>query len=158
MDNGNYGHLIVAEPRGPVMVPEHQTQPIFGVRAAESWGGPGFVLGTSCITGPWLMETEPMKHDFDQIICFMGGTAMNLFDVDAEIELWLGDEQERHLITTAASVFIPKGLVHCPLNFKRVGSPILFMDISLTPVYTRQLREGTSWGPPLTLDQLKARG
>ena len=158
MASGTYGHLIVREPRGPVMVPEHQTQPIFGIRAAESWGGPGFVLGTSCITGPWRMETEPMKHDFDQIICFMGGSAMNLFEFDAEVELWLGEEPERHVITTAASVFIPKGLVHCPLSFTRVGAPILFMDISLTPVYTRRLREGEGWSQPLTLQQLKDRG
>jgi hypothetical protein len=157
MNVGKYSHLIVVEPRGPVMVPEHQTQPIFGLTAAQHWGGPGFVIGCSCITAPWRMETEPMKHDFDQIICFMGGSSMNLFDFGAEIELFLGEEQERHLITTAASVFIPKGMVHCPLTFTRVDSPILFMDISLTLQYTRRLRQGENWGPPLTLEQLKDR-
>jgi len=157
MHGDRYGHLILAEPRGPVMVPEHQRQPIFGIRAAERWGDPAFVLGTTCITGPWEMETEPMKHDFDQIICFLGGNAMNLFDFDADIELWLGEEQERHLMTTAASVFIPKGLVHCPLHFRRVGSPILFMDISFTRVYSRRLRAADGWGPALTLEQLRER-
>jgi hypothetical protein len=52
----------------------------------------------------------------------------NMAELDAEIEIGFGEEQEIHTITTPASVYIPKGLIHCPLEFKRVGKPILFVQ------------------------------
>ena len=57
--------------------------------------------------------------------------------MDAEIEMGLGEEQEIHKITTPASVYIPKGLVHCPLNFRRVGKPILFVHATLASKYVK---------------------
>src|SRR5208337_3900723 len=98
--------------------------PIFGVRGLQNLDGLGMTLGCSCITEPWLMEAEIMRHDFDQIVCFLGGNPMNFFDFHAEIEFSFGEEMEKHIITSASTIFIPKGLVHCPLNFKRVDSPI----------------------------------
>jgi hypothetical protein len=59
--------------------------------------------------------------------------------MDAEIEMGLGEEQEIHKITTPTSVYIPKGLVHCPLNFIRVGKPILFVHATLAPKYIKPL-------------------
>jgi hypothetical protein len=61
----------------------------------------------------------------------------DLGDMDAEIEMGLGEEQEIHKITTPTSVYIPKGLVHCPLNFRRVGKPILFVHATLAPKYMK---------------------
>jgi hypothetical protein len=157
MSEGKYGKYIVHEPRGLVMVPERQTLPIFGVRGLQNLEGMGMTLGCSCITEPWFMETEIMKHDFDQIVCFLGANPFDFFDFHAEIEFSFGEEMEKHVITSASTIFIPRGLVHCPLNFTRVDSPILFMDISLTAEYSRRLREGKDWGAPLTLEDLKKR-
>jgi hypothetical protein len=74
------------------------------------------------ISAPCLMEDAPHSHDFDMYLYFLG--VNDLGDMDAEIEMGLGEEQEIHKITTPTSVYIPKGLVHCPLNFRRVGKPI----------------------------------
>jgi hypothetical protein len=87
------------------------------------------------ISAPCLMEDAPHSHDFDMYLYFLG--VNDLGDMDAEIEMGLGEEQEIHKITTPTSVYIPKGLVHCPLNFRRVGKPILFVHATLAPKYIK---------------------
>jgi hypothetical protein len=87
------------------------------------------------ISAPCLMEDAPHSHDFDMYLYFLG--VNDLGDMDAEIEMGLGEEQEIHKITTPTSVYIPKGLVHCPLNFIRVGKPILFVHATLAPKYIK---------------------
>jgi hypothetical protein len=89
------------------------------------------------ITAPVNMNPNPHAHDYDQILAFLGSNPLNLFEFDAEIEVSLGEEGEKQLIDTTSLVFIPKGLIHCPINFKRIGKPVIFMHICDAPQYTR---------------------
>jgi hypothetical protein len=89
------------------------------------------------ITEPTLMEEKAHAHDFDMYLYFLSFEADHMEDLGADIEIGLGPEQEIHKITTPTSVFIPKGMVHCPLEFKRVSKPILFIHASLAPKYTK---------------------
>jgi hypothetical protein len=50
---------------------------------------------------------------------------------DAEVDLWIGKELEKHTISAATIVFIPKGVLHCPLNFRKINKPILFHALYL---------------------------
>lgn len=90
------------------------------------------------VTKPVLMEEFPHAHDFDMYLTFIGLGTHGLDELGAEIELGLGEEQEQYIITTPTSVYIPKGLVHCPLNFKKVDRPLLLIHSSLTSKYTKQ--------------------
>lgn len=81
------------------------------------------------------MEDSPHDHDFDMYLYFLGKD--NMADLGAEIEMGFGEEQEIHTITTSSSVYIPKGLVHCPLNFKRVDRPVLFVHATIAAKYTK---------------------
>jgi hypothetical protein len=94
-----------------------------------------------CLDKPWLMLKEPHFHDFPQFFGFFGSDSMKLGDFDAEIELTLGGT-EKHVITTACYVYVPPGLLHGPLDFKRIGKPVLFMDIRLTKDYVRKSQSG----------------
>ena len=87
------------------------------------------------ITQPVLMEETPHCHDFDFYLFFLGRD--DLGDPGAEIEIGLGEEQEMHTITTPASVYVPRGMIHCPLNFKRADKPVSFAHALLAPKYTR---------------------
>ncbi len=89
------------------------------------------------ITAPTLMEEKAHAHDFDMYLYFMSFDPDSMGDLGADIEIGLGPEQEIHKITTPTSVYIPKGMVHCPLEFKRVDKPILFIHASLAPKYTK---------------------
>ncbi|MBN1176114.1 MAG: hypothetical protein JXA51_00390 [Dehalococcoidales bacterium] len=66
--------------------------------------------------------TEPHAHDYDEIIGFIGTDNDDPYDLGAEVELHLGEE--KHLITKTSLVFIPAGLVHCPLLFLSVDRPV----------------------------------
>jgi hypothetical protein len=64
----------------------------------------------------------PHTHKYDEIIAFFGTNHEDPYDLGAEVELWLGDEQ--HIITKTCLVFIPAGLKHSPLVFRKVERPV----------------------------------
>jgi hypothetical protein len=49
--------------------------------------------------------------------------------------LVMGEEEETHLINTTTWVYVPGGLLHCPLNFRKVDKPIMFGHIMFAPMY-----------------------
>lgn len=61
-------------------------------------------------------------HDTDEIIGFFGNNPDDPYDLGGEIEIWL--EDERHVITSSALIFVPAGMKHCPLVLTRVDRPI----------------------------------
>ena len=74
---------------------------------------------------PVQIETEH-KHDFDEIIAFVGSNRNNPRDLGGEIELWMGGEP--YSITKSSYIFIPKGLKHCPLIIKRLDTPVFMFE------------------------------
>ena len=87
---------------------------------------------------PVLMEPLAHSHDFDIYLTFLGFDPNGLNELGAEIEMHLGEEQEKYIITKPTSVYIPKGLVHCPLNFKRIDKPILLVHATIAPRYFKK--------------------
>jgi hypothetical protein len=101
----------------------------------ESFPGIGFGMYWVGYSKPTVAHDEAMVHDFDQCLWFMGADPTNLHDFGAEIEMSLGEEGIKHTINTPSIVYIPKGLVHCPLNYKKVDKPFIVIDMSMTPEY-----------------------
>jgi hypothetical protein len=60
---------------------------------------------------------------------------MDFKDFGAEVELEMGEEAEKHIINTTTWVYIPAGLLHCPLIFKKVDKPIMFGHVMFAPTY-----------------------
>jgi hypothetical protein len=107
-----------------------------GIRVgSEKLGEPCSIL-YSAVTKPHLMVDKPHMHDFSQFLCLFGSNSKDLFDFDAEVEMYL--DGEKNIITAPSIMHIPAGLPHCPLNFKRIGSPIMFLEIMLTATYQRK--------------------
>jgi hypothetical protein len=77
----------------------------------------------------------PHMHDFDQLLYFMGGDCYNMGELNAEIELCLGKEQEKQLINTTTAVYIPRGLPHFPAIVRRMNKRFYYLEISLAPEY-----------------------
>ncbi len=107
--------------------------PQIGVAGGKDLDGAAFSLGWSFLTEPFLMVEEAHKHDFGQILFFFGGDPKNIGEFEAEVELHLGENEQKNLITYPACVYIPAGLVHGPLNIKQVTKPIVFIDVTLSP-------------------------
>ncbi|OGO01281.1 MAG: hypothetical protein A2Y90_02965 [Chloroflexi bacterium RBG_13_52_12] len=130
IENIKHGEHIIELKHGYSLY-KQVTAPQVGAFGTKDLNGDNFCLGWSFLTQPFLMVAEPHKHDFDQYIFFMGGDPNNVDDFDAEVELNLGGKN--NLITYAACVRIPKGLMHGPLNIKKVTKPFMFIDIVMSP-------------------------
>jgi hypothetical protein len=90
------------------------------------------------ITAPLFMMKEGHTHDYDEYLFFWGVNAADIDEFDAKVDLCLGEEQETHTITEPSVVYVPGGLKHCPLNFRIVNKPVMFMDISIYPEYQKK--------------------
>jgi len=108
-------------------------------RGASQIPGAGMNMGWQVLTGPMLLEREPHTHDVDEYLIFLGWKLPNVFEFDADIDFYLGEEQEHYVIDKATIIYIPKGMVHCPLNFKRIGIPILFHAILMAQQFTKEM-------------------
>jgi len=68
-------------------------------------------------------------HNFDQIIIYWGGNAKTPQDLGAEIEFVVGGEPL--IIDKTSALFIPKGVKHGPLTWKKFTRPHMQMAIMI---------------------------
>lgn len=74
-------------------------------------------------------------HDFDEYIGFIGSNPEDTHDLCGEVEIWLDDE--KHILTKSCAVFIPKGLMHCPIYFRKVDRPIFYFSTGPKVTYEK---------------------
>jgi hypothetical protein len=101
--------------------------------------GAGMNMGWQVFTDPIHLEKEPHTHNVDEYLIFLGASLPDVFDFSAEIDFYLGEEQEYYLVDKATIIFIPRGMVHCPLNFRKIEKPVLFHAILLAPGFTKTM-------------------
>jgi len=77
--------------------------------------------------------SEAEVNDFDQVMLWMGADMNDPGELGAEVELWLGEEGEKHMIASSTAVLIPNGLPHLPVNVTRMDKRFIHMTISLAP-------------------------
>jgi hypothetical protein len=76
-------------------------------------------------------------HDVDEYLFFMSTNPDDMLDFGAEVELTLGagEDKEIHIIDTTSIVYIPKGLAHLPMVYKKLDKPVLFGHLLMAPDY-----------------------
>ena len=87
-------------------------------------------LDFTSVTKELVMEVPHTHHAVDEYIVLATADFNNFYDgFDAEIDIWLGEDPE-HLemftITEPVIIRIPPKFYHCPINFRRIGKPVLF--------------------------------
>lgn len=127
MAESKYAQHIFTEPQGL----SRDGTPFEGFIAGPEKLGVDCQIQYSIVTKPSQRDDrpEPHTHDFGQVICFFGSNPQDIYDFDAEIELFLGGEKQ--VITAPSMISIPAGLVHCPLVFRRVGKPVNWTEVML---------------------------
>ena len=75
--------------------------------------------------GPVSIELAH-SHDFDEIIGFAGTNRNHPRELGGEIEFHMGDETLT--LTKTSLIFIPKGILHCPVVLKRIDTPIFMFE------------------------------
>ena len=83
-------------------------------------------------TGITGLSTKPHVHDYNEAVFFIGSDPYNLDDLGAEVELSIGDEEEKHVFDKPTVLVAPKGLPHCPIVTRRIDKPYVCMAVSLT--------------------------
>jgi hypothetical protein len=134
MSTGKYDRYLT---RDCVKLSKLTDQLMMSTRQLESFGDGKFSLDCVYVTSPRLMIEKPHQHTFSQYLSFFSANPADANDFDGEVELSLGEERELYRITSPTVVYVEAGLFHGPLNFARVGKPILFIDIALTGAYSR---------------------
>ena len=134
MSESKYGQYFI---NSPITPGKFCPRLVFFSRNYEVAGEKNYSVLWNCITESFLMVAEPHSHDFDQFLHFYGANSLDITDFDAEVEISLGEEGEKHIITEPTVLHIPEGMIHCPLNFKVVNKPIIFMNVALTPEYKK---------------------
>lgn len=115
------------------------------IRKIPEYGGPSMLayngelntditMGYHYVTKPILFG-DTHFHNNHEILCFIGANPQDITDFGAEVEMELGSEHEKHVITKTACISMPPNLPHCPLNIKKVSKPIMFLEISQTRSY-----------------------
>ncbi|HJW74142.1 MAG TPA: hypothetical protein VJ787_00530 [Thermoleophilia bacterium] len=72
-------------------------------------------------------------HPFDEIVLLIGSNPHDLDDLGGEIEWSMGEggDAERFVIDRTTAIYVPRGLVHGPMNFLRIDRPVLNVAIGL---------------------------
>lgn len=130
MAENKYDEYFIKEPLG-----KGGFFPVLIANGAQDFNGAEFSLRVHYITEPGLLVREPHAHDFEQFYFFSGGDLANFKEFKAEVEFSLGEEGEMHLITVPTAVHVPTGMIHGPMNFKRIDKPIMFIDALLSAQY-----------------------
>jgi len=144
MAEKKYGNCVVPAPISKV--------PLEGYTWESLYAHEGQINADCTISLHYITETfeegPPHKHNAQQVMAFVGGDMKNIRDFDAEIEIVLGEEMEVQTITSPSVVTIPAGLLHCPLRFKRLGKPVIFLELAFERSYQRvidSVPEGTEF-------------
>ena len=135
-----YGKYILTEPQAPApptaqppaMPPEAARRPIPPNMKVNSYLIDTIpvefaFVGMTKTSDPAQTGHPSHTHDVDEFIYFVGGNPENMFDFGAEIEIILGagEDEEKHIVNKACVVYVPAGLPHLPITFKKVDKPIL---------------------------------
>jgi hypothetical protein len=127
-----YEKHIITEFKPGLELPEFRGKP--GVPSKRSnfmmWLGDGVIKGSPYVEAVWLWKgaADPSGgfpqhvHDHDETLGFFGTDTENVYDLGGEIEFWLDDE--KYLLTKSCIIFVPKGMKHCPIVFRRIDRPI----------------------------------
>ncbi len=141
MENSKYGKYIVTD-----LKMSRNTTPEYEAMYARwakriLWMDDDAVPGAFQMNCSWYLrppdiktkEMVPHVHDYGEIIGFFGGNPESPYDLGAEIEFWLEDEM--HVLTTSAMIFVPKGMKHCPLIFRKIDRPVFHFTVLTSSYY-----------------------
>lgn len=135
MAETQYGKYIITELKQSINEASW-TNPVQA--AGKGHGGRLLFLDNEVVPGAFYVETawspprglvkepksvaEPHKHDYDEVLAMFGSDLDDPYELNGEVEFWLGEE--KHTLTRTCIVFVPKGMMHCPLTVKRIDRPI----------------------------------
>lgn len=95
-----------------------------------------FILGVYEHPGDWAPNRGSHMHPFDEYLLFFGFNADDMNDFGAELELSMGEEWEKHKITSPSIVIAPKDIPHSPLITEKADKPFAHLHLAMAARYS----------------------
>jgi len=130
MAEAKYDYLKTTDIIRDTVYPPFTGMLFFALKDAED-----FQIRFTHVSVPFDGKEDAHSHDFAQVFLFVPCDE-DLKAYDAETELYLGEEGDKIIINETTSVYIPAGLIHCPIIHTRVGTPFFFVNCPITPEYS----------------------
>jgi hypothetical protein len=139
MPETKYGKYIITElkqkveaPWAPVIKPDELVRLLY-LDSSVIKGA--FYVECNWTLPPFAKEVrgESHKHDYDEVLAFFGSDIKNPSDLCAEAEVHIGDEV--HTVTKSCLIFVPKGVMHGPIVFKRIDRPMFHFACGTSKKY-----------------------
>lgn len=143
MQTGKYGKYVITQPKLLTDLAHHDFTDVSGItfpdevyldrdliKEAGSWLDIMWIWDIP--SPPGLLGAH--AHPFDEVVLFVGSNPRDTKDFGgSQIEWFMGegDDAERFVLDTTTLIYVPKGLVHGPLNFLKIEMPILNVAIGL---------------------------
>jgi mannose-6-phosphate isomerase-like protein (cupin superfamily) len=151
MDESKYGKYIIDRPKEGMGPPgltdeekraseEHVTFPIYVDNEVIPGAYYFMAARWKKITGKGS-PPEEHEHEFDEYLVFLGTNPDDPEDLGGEVELWLGGE--KHVLKKNCAVFIPAGLRHAPVYFKKIDYPIWYLATGDIKMYKKEISESS---------------
>ncbi len=138
-----YDHLFCTRLRENSIMGDMVPGPQAYFRGESDLPGAKINMGWQKFIKPFKLELESHHHDTDEYLIFLGAELPDLVgSFDAEIEIFLGKEYEKHIITKATVLYVPAGLEHNPLDIKKLGKPMMFSALQLAPYFNGVYQTG----------------
>lgn len=134
MAETKYGKYIIREPLEKGRAPSLH---ICAEKGCLGAGFPGFPVEVQLLTisEPISFPHPAHTHEADEIFFIFGSNPKNYYDFDAEIEIYFGEEREKHIVNSTSIVYVPKGVLHSPIAITKVNKPFQWMHVLFTPKY-----------------------
>jgi len=98
------------------------------------WTDNDIIKGSHCFSVMVMNEAAlkvshgPHIHKDPEILVAIGMNPDDPKDLGAELELCMGKEMEKHIITESTLVYIPANFLHCPFRVKKLDRPFIFIQ------------------------------
>jgi hypothetical protein len=153
MARSKYGHLITRESFA-ASIHSEITAP--KLNYIDKTGKKDLSFGWNCTDKPLVFIEDSHTHEFDEFLCIMGSNPYDMKEFETEVEICFGEERQKHVFTEPGVVYIPRGLVHCPLQYTRVGKPTVMLNVALSPGYSQE-KAVTDYGKLITKAAIQKR-
>ncbi|MBQ8264560.1 MAG: hypothetical protein IJY96_07295 [Oscillospiraceae bacterium] len=90
-----------------------------------------------------LSKWQPHVHDVDEIVCFYGSDPENPHELNAEIEMVIGDEH--HLLTKSSMIYLPAGVYHSRPLINSIDKPVFHFSLVLATDYSFTAADGSTF-------------
>ena len=80
----------------------------------------------------------PHTHKYPELFVHLGTDPDNPYDLGAEVEMHVGPEMEKHIITRSTIMCLPADFVHGPWRILKVTRPFLIVTINQSPKHTEK--------------------